>query len=63
MDIGKATLTQTHLITKNGKWANEISTFEVRVMVVAEGYAMVRRKGAMPFVCNVKNLSPSGGEE
>jgi len=29
---------------------------EVRVLAEAEGYAMVRRKGAMPFVCPVKDL-------
>jgi len=29
---------------------------EVRVMAEAEGYAMVRRKGAVPFVCQVKEL-------
>lgn len=32
--------------------------FQVRVMATAEGYAMVRRKGAMPFVCRVKELRP-----
>jgi hypothetical protein len=30
---------------------------EVRVLAIAEGYAMVRRKGALPFVCQVKELS------
>jgi hypothetical protein len=30
---------------------------EVRVMAIAEGYAMVRRKRAVPFVCQVKELA------
>ena len=30
--------------------------WDVRVMVVAEGYAMVRRKGCCPFVVNVRDL-------
>lgn len=29
---------------------------DVRVMAVAEGYAMVRRKGAIPYVCSVAEL-------
>jgi hypothetical protein len=29
---------------------------EVCVMAEAEGYAMVRRKGAYPYVCPVKEL-------
>lgn len=29
---------------------------EVRVMATCEGYAMVRRKGAMPYVASVKEL-------
>ena len=29
---------------------------EVRVMAIAEGYAMVRRKGAMPYVAPAKEL-------
>ena len=28
-----------------------------RVMAMSEGYAMVRRQSAMPFVCNVKDLT------
>lgn len=32
---------------------------EVRVLAIAEGYAMVRRKRAMPFVCQVKELTES----
>jgi len=29
----------------------------VRIICIAEGYAMVRRKGAMPFVVKVKDLA------
>jgi hypothetical protein len=32
---------------------------EVRIMAIAEGYAMVRRKGAMPYICDVKELTQS----
>lgn len=30
--------------------------WDVRVMAVAEGYAMVRRKGCMPFVATFREL-------
>ncbi len=53
---GKAILTKSSPAIVDGKIIQEVSTFEVRVMAVAENYAMVRRKGAMPFVCNVKDL-------
>ena len=43
-------------VLRGGGWVDEVSKVEVRVMVIAEGYAMVRRKGAMPFVCSVKDL-------
>lgn len=33
-------------------------TYEVRVLAVSGSWAMVRRKGAMPFVANVKELIP-----
>lgn len=29
---------------------------EVRIMALAEGYAMVRRKGCMPFIVSEKDL-------
>lgn len=32
-------------------------SFQVRILAEAEGYAMVRRRGAMPFVCDCKQLS------
>lgn len=43
-------------LTRNG-WVYKTAQFEVRIMAVAEGYAMVRRKGAMPFICQEKDLS------
>lgn len=32
-------------------------SFEVRLMATSEGYAMVRRPGAMPFACPIEQLS------
>ena len=31
--------------------------YEVRIMAIAEGWAMVRRKGKMPFVCWAGDLT------
>lgn len=42
---------------RSGKWVEETSPVEVRVMSVAENYAMVRRPGAVPFVVSLKDLS------
>ncbi len=47
---------QPNTVVREGKFVKEISKIEVRVLAIAEGYAMVRRKGAMPFVCNVRDL-------
>ena len=33
---------------------------EVRIMAEAEGYAMVRRKGCVPFVVQLKELEFAG---
>lgn len=41
-----------------GKWETETTHFTVEVMARASGYAMVRRKGCMPFVSSEKDLSP-----
>jgi hypothetical protein len=41
---------------ENGKWVNETTEYEVRIMAIAEGYAMVRRKRCLPFACSVKEL-------
>lgn len=40
----------------NGIIQFQIVPIDVRVMAIAEGYAMVRRKGAMPFCCLEKDL-------
>jgi hypothetical protein len=42
-----------------GKLTNETTTGVVRVMARTEGYAMVRFKGAMPFVVSEAALSPT----
>lgn len=39
-----------------GKWTYKIEEFEVTVLAVADGYAMVRRAGCMPFVEAEKDL-------
>lgn len=39
-----------------GKWIDEVTLWEVRVMAEAEGYSMVRRKGCYPYVCPIKEL-------
>lgn len=41
---------------ENGKWVYETVEREVRVMARAEGYAMVRLKGAMPTVVPEREL-------
>lgn len=49
----------THSVPESftgGTWIYKTREFEVRVMAIAEEYAMVRRKRAMPFVVNVKDL-------
>jgi hypothetical protein len=46
------------VIVLKGKFAQEIRPEEVRVMARAEGYALVRKKGAMPFAVREKTLRP-----
>lgn len=41
----------------NGKFVRTIHPETVRVMVRAEGYVMVRRKGAAPFVVSERELT------
>lgn len=43
---------------EDGKFVWSVKPEQVRVMVRSEGYAMVRHKGAMPFVVSVKDLEP-----
>ena len=54
-----AVLTRTRLELVAGKLTNETTTGVVRVMARTEGYAMVRFKGAMPFVVSEAALSPT----
>ena len=53
---GRAILTRLSPTIVSGKFVQKVDIVEVRVMAITEGYAMVRRKKAMPFVCNAKNL-------
>lgn len=39
-----------------GKFVTSVDERTVRIMGVAEGYAMVRRPGAAPFVVSLKDL-------
>ena len=41
----------------NGKWGTKESLVTVRLMAVAEGWAMVRHPGAVPFVVRESDLS------
>lgn len=52
-----AVLTRTHLVVEAGKIVDRTESFEVRVMARSEGYAMVRRERAIPFVCRERELS------
>lgn len=59
------------VLTRSAPWIGnsppKVERILVRVMVHAEGYAMVRRKGCMPFVCSESDLTPnaslSGGRQ
>lgn len=52
-----AVLRRTVPDLQDGKIVKKPEEFEVEVMAVASGYAMVRRKGCMPFVEPSKNLT------
>ena len=56
MKLGKAIYTKTSPKIKDGKFISETDEFEVRVMATTEGWAMVRRKGCMPFVAQITDL-------
>ncbi len=43
----------------NGKVVYSIDLRDVRVMASAEGYAMVRRLGCIPYVCLIEELETS----
>ena len=40
----------------DGKWHYETQEIEVRIMAMAEGWAMVRTKRCVPFVCKITDL-------
>jgi len=42
---------------KAGKWTYETEDRDVILMAVSGKYAMVRRKGCSPYVCDVRELS------
>jgi len=64
MKLGKAVYTKTAPATVAGMFETMVTErIEVRVMAIAEGYAMVRRKGSMPFVCQVKHLAEINSPE
>lgn len=41
-----------------GKFVTTVKPIPVRVLARAEGYAMVRRPGAMPFAVSERDLTP-----
>ena len=64
MELGKAILTRKREAVVAGMFETMMAErIEVRVMAIAEGYAMVRRRGAVPFVCQVKELTGINGAE
>lgn len=56
MKLRKAIYTAVVKTRTVGCLATVTQEVDVRVIAIAEGYAMVRRKGAVPFVCTVKEL-------
>jgi len=44
-------------LTANG-WINKVTEFEVKVLAIVDGYAMVRRPHCVPFVVREKDLLP-----
>lgn len=45
------------------RWVHTFEDIDVRVMVRAEGYAMVRRHGCMPFAVSENELRPAPDPE
>lgn len=54
--IGPATHLAVITVVEMGNFVRKTDPREVRVMAVAEGYAMVRRKGCMPYVASTKEI-------
>jgi hypothetical protein len=51
-------MTKREFAILSGYILGQPTTSEVRVLARVEGYAMVRRKGCMPFVVVEKKLTP-----
>lgn len=51
-----ATHNKPKLSLQHGKFVSGVDAREVRVMAVAENYAMVRRAGAFPYVAPIREL-------
>lgn len=49
------------VVLKDGRFTNVIEPRQVRVMAEAEGYAMVRVKGGMPYVAPINQLAKLDG--
>ena len=49
-------------VFRAGEVVAETCTQEVRVMARAEGYALVRTHGCVPFAVSEKDLSPAAPE-
>lgn len=47
---------RTYATVKDWRFVNEVALEKVRVMARAEGYAMVRHRGAVPIVVSEKDL-------
>jgi hypothetical protein len=59
LKIGPAIWNRPVTTVVEGKWVHSIEPVPVRIMSLAEGYAMVRRKAAMPFAVSIKDISPA----
>lgn len=53
----KCILTRKQCALQGGKFVEIIQSFEVKLMAIADGYAMVRRPSAMPFAIKIAELS------
>lgn len=56
LKLGPAIWLYENIEIKDRTWYTSIERVPVRVMAVAEGYAMVRRKGCKTFVVPVKDI-------
>lgn len=59
-----ATYHREEVAIAGGKFVRAVTQHQVRVMARAEGYAMVRNPGCMPFVVSEKKLTaPTAQQE